>query len=84
MPIPPPGTVPSAAASKGRHLPVGEVIIPSSTRYPASWSAGNDTPPATAMSDWPLSRLCTARWTATRDEEHPVCTVMLSPRSPNR
>lgn len=39
------------------------------------------TPAATAMSLSPVSRLCRARCTATRDEEHAVSTTRLGPRT---
>ena len=41
------------------------------------------TPPARARSHSPLSRLWTARCTATSDVEQAVCTVRLGPRSPS-
>ena len=42
------------------------------------------TPPASAMSHSALSRLCTARWTATSDVEHAVCTLTDGPRRSSR
>ena len=39
-----------------------------------------ETPPASAMSHSPLSRLWQARWTATSEVEQAVCTPMAGPR----
>ena len=41
------------------------------------------TPPASAMSHSKFSRLWHARWIATNDVEHAVCTLMLGPRKSN-
>ncbi len=38
------------------------------------------TPPATAASDSPERRLCTAWWTDTSDDEHAVSTAIDGPR----
>ena len=39
-----------------------------------------ETPPASAMSHSPSSRLWQAWWIATSEVEHAVCTVTLGPR----
>ncbi len=38
------------------------------------------TPPASAVSHWPLRMASQARWMAVSEEEHMVSTVMLGPR----
>ena len=71
---------PAAAASKARQWPSGETMPPSLVEVArASAAMRTETPPASAMSHSPASRLWQARWTATSEVEQAVCTVTLGP-----
>ena len=78
-PTPSAGTNPSAASSKARVAPVGDVM-PSS---PVSlWNAGVEvmnTPPASAISLSPEARLLHAKCRATSEDEHAVSMASAGP-----
>ncbi len=83
MPTPSPQPVPSAAAAKGLQRPsaANPPCVLNSTN-----ALGVDitvTPPTSASSHSPLRRACTARCSATSDDEHAVSTVTAGPSNPN-
>ncbi|PSK62136.1 hypothetical protein B0E53_05953 [Micromonospora sp. MH33] len=82
-PTPSPQPVPSAAAANALHRPsaASPPCRENSTNRPGV--AITVTPPARARSHSPRRSACTARCTATRDEEHPVSTDTAGPSSPN-
>ncbi len=83
MPTPSPQPVPSASAPNALHRPSTESPR---WRLNSTNAAGVDitvTPPASARSHSPFCRACTARCSATSDEEHAVSTVTAGPSRPN-
>jgi hypothetical protein len=80
MPAPSDGTVPVDVRSKLRQCPSSEKIPPGSYRYPRRVGGATVAPPASARSASKVSRLCTARWTATSEVEHADWTLSEGPR----
>jgi hypothetical protein len=78
-PTPSPSTMPSADASNGADVPVGEsmpVLLHQTCICGVFITA---TPPASAASHSPRRMLSQARCTATSEEEHAVSTAMVGP-----
>ncbi len=75
-------TYPSAEASKVWHRPVKDIMRERDAVTDPSGKSIRLTPPASAMSDSCARRLCTARWMATREDEHAVSTAMFGPCTP--
>ncbi len=82
MPAPSPQLDPSAAAAKGLQRESGAIApwVLNSTNVPGV--AITVTPPASASEHSPDLSACTARCSATRDEEHAVSTVTAGPSRP--
>ncbi|SCE30597.1 hypothetical protein GA0115236_147210 [Streptomyces sp. IgraMP-1] len=78
-PTPSARTYPSAEASKARERPLGERKPPLVSAIVYCGAECSRTPPASARSLSPRSRLWQARWTVTREELHAVSTVRLGP-----
>ena len=72
--------MPCARGVEGAAVAVGREDAALLVEVAAS-SAGTviETPPASAMSHSPASRLWQARWTATSEVEQAVCTLTLGP-----
>ncbi|BCJ69236.1 hypothetical protein Prubr_62570 [Polymorphospora rubra] len=82
-PTPSPQPVPSADAANDRHRPsaASPPCRENSTNAPGV--TRTFTPPATARSHSPARSACTARCSATSDDEQAVSTVTAGPSSPN-
>nr|WP_158681001.1 hypothetical protein [Streptomyces viridochromogenes] len=78
-PHPSPRTMPSAEASNGRHTPDGDNAPTLLRNTLRSGVMSRLTPPARAVSQSPVRRLCTAWCTASRDEEQAELTVDTGP-----
>src|SRR5271166_2376497 len=79
-PAPSPRTNPSAAASKARHLPVGDNAPSWSKPRKTAGDNNKFTPAAIASWESCVRRLWQARWIATNDDEHAVSTATEGPR----
>eukprot|EP00964_Phaeocystis_antarctica_P094519 scaffold61227_cov54-Phaeocystis_antarctica.AAC.1 len=75
------GTVPLPAFENGRQTPSAAQIMPSAASIGASGL--KEAPPQIAISHNPARSACTARATATSDEEHAVCTTSAGPVRPS-
>ncbi len=82
MPTPSDQPVPSAAASKERHRPLGASPPWAVNAENAVGVVMTPTPPASARSHSPDRSACTARCSATSDDEHAVSTVTEGPSRP--
>ncbi len=81
-PAPSPQPVPSASAENALHRPSG---ASPRCRLNSTKSLGvliTVTPPASACSQSPRRSACTARWRATREDEHAVSRVSAGPSRP--
>ncbi len=79
MPQPSPRTKPSARASNALQRPSGAIMCAFERAIVTSGNRMRLTPPARASEHSPRRRLCTARCTATSDEEHAVSIERLGP-----
>ncbi len=71
--------MPSAAASNGRHRPVGDSIPVWLVQTCICGVHITATPPASAVSQSPERRLSQARCTAVNDDEHAVSIAIVGP-----
>jgi hypothetical protein len=76
--------MPSAAASNARHWPLGDITFALQRKTLTSGERIRFTPPASARSDSPETRLWQARWTATSDELQVASTVRPGPTAPRK
>src|SRR2546426_3781434 len=83
-PQPSPRTYPSASAENVLQRPSGASIRALDKVIDASGERIRLTPPARAMSHSRWRKLCTARCTATREEEQAVSIAMLGPRKSSK
>lgn len=68
-------TNPSAATSNARHRPVADSMPCADPDTILRGSSSSDTPPTSAVSLSPSSRLRQARWTASKPDEQAASTV---------
>jgi hypothetical protein len=74
--------MPSAAAANDLHRPSGAKLSCRVNSTNASGVAITVTPPANANEHSPPRNACTAKCTATNDDEHAVSTVTTGPSNP--
>ncbi|RGC65108.1 hypothetical protein C5N14_30360 [Micromonospora sp. MW-13] len=75
--------MPSAASAKARHRATGE-RLPCREKSTSTAGVGMTvTPPASARSHSPDRSACTARWSATSEDEQAVSSVTAGPSKPN-
>ncbi len=81
-PMPSDHPVPSASAENERHRPSADMprCRENSTNTPGVELTV--TPPATAIEHSPRRSDCAARWTATKEDEQAVSTVIAGPSNP--
>ena len=79
MPTPLPTTVPGRALVEGPAVPVRREDPALLVEVAPRWGTVTETPPASAMSHSPASRLWQARCTATSEVEQAVWTVIAGP-----